>query len=192
MSHPPIATLLSKSPTYGHETSECKHQKIRCFSCAFNVDEFCTDLYRSCTKTLLSNISITDAFSRLLSVSQSSPQCISNALWVDHTERSVVKSCDLHLPAAVSWQGCRARRSSSCWGIWLQWAWTSPVWRCCSSGSSSCIYPNPASNLNGCWARNTGSKKHNLSSDNLEIIVQCWEKRFLDTLKYLLNPNYCH
>lgn len=108
-----------------------------------------------------------------------------------HTERSVVKSCDLHLPAAVSWQGCRARRSSSCWGIWLQWAWTSPVWQRCSSGSSSCIYPNPASNLDGRWAETQVPKNTIYPQITWRSLYSVGGKRFLDTFKYLLNPNYC-
>lgn len=69
------------------------------------------------------------------------------------------KSCDVHPSAAVSWQGCPSQRSSSCGGIWLQWAWTSLVCQRCSSETSSCIYPNPASNLDGCWSESQVAKK---------------------------------
>lgn len=105
--------------------------------------------------------------------------------FANNTEHNVFKACDVHHSVVVLWRGCQSQRSTSCWGIWLQYETTSPVWQLCPSEESSCTAPDPTSNSNGYWAEAHMFRTAMLYSHNLQCKVYIFCKQYY--LQFYLN-----
>lgn len=111
-------------------------------------------------------------FPRTLTISQCqwSRDYTGFVTFANKTAHNVIP-CDVHHSVVVLWRGCQSQRSTCCWGIWLQYETTSPVWQLRPSEQSSCTAPDPTSNSNGYWAETHMFRTAMLFSQNLQCIV---------------------